>query len=73
MAMSSSSTVVKQKEWTEESMKATFFSVLNDNKGLRKAARLYNIPVETLRRRVTGSIEEGCKPGPSSFDRRGRA
>ena len=26
-------------------------------KGLREAARLYNVPVETLRRRVTGAVD----------------
>jgi len=65
MATSSTSTV-KRKLWTEESMEAAVSSVLNDNKGLREAARLYNIPVETLRRRVNGSVKVGCKPGPST-------
>ena len=38
--------------------------VQNGN-SLREAARLYNVPVETLRRRTTGSVSLECKPGPS--------
>ena len=38
--------------WSDESMQATVDSILHDNRGLREAARLYNIPVETLRRHV---------------------
>ena len=34
--------------------------------GLREAARQYNVPVETLRRRVTGTVSTDCKPGPST-------
>ena len=35
-----------------------------DGKGLRETARLYNVPVETLRRRVTDSVTLDCRPGP---------
>ena len=34
--------------------------------GLRTAARQYNVPVETLRRRVIGIVDMDCKPGPST-------
>ena len=34
------SCAVKRKLWTEESMSAAVDSILNDNKGLREAARL---------------------------------
>ena len=34
--------------------------------GLRPAARQYNVPVETLRRRFIGAVEVDCKPGPST-------
>ena len=40
-------------------------SVLKENKGLREAARLYNVPIETLRRCVNGSVKLDCKPGPA--------
>ena len=43
----------KQKLWTDESMEAAYQAVL-DGKGLREMSRLYNVPVETLRRRVNG-------------------
>ena len=61
------SCAVKRKLWTEESMSAAVDSILNDNKGLREAARLYNIPVETLRRHASGMVLDGCKPGPSTI------
>ena len=38
--------------------------VKEENGGLREAARLYGVPHETLRRRVLGLVEEGCKPDP---------
>jgi len=31
---------------------------------LREASRLYNIPVESLQRRVTGIVDMDCRPGP---------
>jgi len=39
-------------------------SIHDNGKGLREAARLHNIPVETLWRHASGSVEPGCKPGP---------
>ena len=36
---------------------------VSEGKGLREAARLYNVPVETLRRRVTGKVDIDCCPG----------
>ena len=36
---------------------------MHDN---REAARFYNVPFETLRRRVNGTVECGCRPGPST-------
>ena len=40
---------------------------VNQGGGLREAARLYCVPHETLRRRVLGKVEMGCKPGPSTI------
>ena len=42
-------------------------SVTIDGKGLRESARLYGVPIETLRQWVTGSVEMDCKPGPASY------
>ena len=50
----------------EISMQAVVSCVL-EGKGLRDAARLYNVPVETLRRRVNGSVTMDCKPGPATL------
>ena len=66
MAGSNDLSKQKRKLWTEESMEAAVNSIHKENKGLREAARLYNIPVETLRRHVNGSVQAGCKPGPST-------
>ena len=46
-------------------MKEAVAFVQNGNP-LRKAARMYNIPVKTLRRRIIGSVSLDCKPGPST-------
>ena len=43
------------------------YQVVLDGKGLRETSRLYNVPVETLRRRVNGSVGLGCKPGPATI------
>ena len=56
----------KRKQWTEESMSAAFQTVM-DGKGLRETSRIYNVPVEMLRRRVNGSVELGCRPGPATI------
>lgn len=32
--------------------------------GLREAARNYNVPIETLRRRTTSLVNLDCRPGP---------
>ena len=36
---------------------------VSEGKGLKEAARLYNAPVETLRR-VTDKVDNDCHPGP---------
>ena len=57
----------KRMLWSDESMQSAVDSILHDNIGLREAARLYNIPVETLRRHVNGSVEVGARPGPATI------
>ena len=49
----------KRKLWSEKSMIAVM-KYVEGGKGLRAASRLYNVPVETLRRRVTGAVQVGC-------------
>ena len=58
--------LLKRRLWTDESMEAAYQAVL-DGKGLREMSRLYNVPVETLRRRVNGTVGLGCKPGPATI------
>ena len=57
--------VTKRKLWADESMINAVKSV-QEGKGLGEASRLYNVPVETLRRRVTGAVDIACRPGPST-------
>ena len=54
----------KRKLWGEESIRKAVEYVQEGGGGLREAARLYGVPHETLRRRVSGQVEEGCRPGP---------
>ena len=61
-----SGNLVKRKLWADESMVNAVKSV-QEGKGLREASRLYNVLVETLRRRVTGVVEIVCRPGPIPF------
>ena len=46
-----------KKQWKDESMSRAAKYV----SGLREAARLYGVLHETLRRRVLGVVEMGCK------------
>ena len=57
--------MLKRKLWTEESMAAAVEYVKTGHP-LHEGSRLYNVPVETLRRRVTGMVDISCKPGPST-------
>lgn len=60
-----SSTITKQRKlWTDESMAAAVENVVSGKLGLREASRLYNLPIESLRRRVVGINEVRCRPGP---------
>ena len=39
---------------------------IQDGMSLRKAARLYNVSVETARRRVLEKVDLECRPGPAT-------
>ena len=56
-------TAPKRKLWSDQAMSEAVDYVAS-GKGLREAARFYNVPVETLRRRVNGTVKVGCRPGP---------
>ena len=40
--------------------------VVQEGNGLRSAARMFDVPLETLQRRVIGSVPLDCKPGPKT-------
>ena len=54
----------KRRQWLPDSMERACNAVKEDSMGLRQAARAYNVPVETLRRRVAGIVDINCRPGP---------
>ena len=54
----------KRKQWAADSMEGACNAVKNEQMGLREAARKYNVPVETLRRRTAGLVSLNCRPGP---------
>ena len=54
--------MAKRKQCFAVSMSTAVGCVKDDGKGLRKTAHLYNLPVESLRRRVVGSVELDCRP-----------
>ena len=49
--------------WSLEAMRSAVKAVEEGN-GLRESARMFNVPVKTLHRRVTGSVPVKCRPGP---------
>jgi len=56
----------QRKLWSQESMQAAVRSVNEDDLHVREASRLYNVPFESLRRRVNRTAEVDCRPGPST-------
>lgn len=48
----------------DESMKAATTAAKEEGKA---ASRLYNVPIETLCRRVTSSVDANCRPGPPTI------
>ena len=54
----------KRKQWAADCMEGACNAVKNEQMGLHEAARTYNVPVETLRRRTTGLVSLNCRPGP---------
>ena len=45
-------------------MAAAVYSVQKEGKGLRETTHLCNLPLESLRRQVIGSVQLNCRPGP---------
>lgn len=55
-------TAQKRKLWSDQAMTEAVERVTSGKK-LRETARMYNVPVETLRR-VNGTVPLECRPGP---------
>ncbi len=53
--------MAKRKLWSQESMEAALRNI-HDGDGLRVKGIVYNIPVETLQRRATGTVTIVCRP-----------
>ena len=56
----------KRKQWSNQSMEIAVASVREGTIGLTEAARMYNLPVESLRRRVHDIVAIDCRPRPST-------
>ena len=54
---------MSRKQWSKESMAAALQSV-REGTNVREVARLYNLPFETLRRRVVEKVPLECRSGP---------
>ena len=57
----------KRKQWDAGSMEEASKAVKSEQMSLREAARKYNVPVETLRRRTAGLVSLDCRPGPPTI------
>ena len=57
---------VERKKWTQKNMELAVKAYKDDeNLSYRQVSRMYDIPVESLRRRIIGTVEIDCRPGPS--------
>ena len=52
--------------WSLDAMKSAVKAV---EEGNGKVARMFNVPVETLRRRVKGDVLIACRPGPKPISK----
>ena len=57
--------MAKRMDWSQKRMKYAVI-VVQEGNGLRSAARMFDVPLETLQRRVIGSVPLDCKPGPKT-------
>ena len=57
----------ERRQCSERSKSRAVKYVREGKGGLREAARLHAVPHETLKRRILGVVEEGCKPGPCTM------
>ena len=53
-----------QQQWSIETMSEAMKLVKLNEKSLRQAAREYDVPLTTLKRRVDGEVSLNAKPGP---------
>ena len=53
-----------QQQWSIEAMSEAMKLVKLNEKSLRQAAREYDVPLTTLKRRADGEVSLNAKPGP---------
>ena len=56
----------KYKQWTDESMQGALKAV-TEGMGINRAAMEYGVPRTTLKDRVAGRVQHGCKSGRSPY------
>ena len=55
------------KQWSEDSIRRAYYSVMNDEFSIREASSLYGIPYTTLCDRVSGRVKFGSHSGPMRY------
>ena len=50
----------KYRTYSQESMTNAYLAVLEDNLSIRKAAKSFGVPYQTLRDRVSGDVDPEC-------------
>ena len=53
--------------WTEEQMAQAIECAKSGTASYNKAAQLYGVPKSTLKVRLCGRVEVGCRPGPKPY------
>jgi len=56
-----------RKQWSEEQMKGTLNSVLEDGISANKVAVIHRVPCSTLKDQLSGRVFHGQNPGPDPY------
>lgn len=57
----------KFRMWSNESMEHAMEAVKSGKMGQNRAARVFGVPISTLKDRISGRVKHGTNPGPSPY------